>query len=664
MPRQISRWTLNDKGKPYGSIDAARFVHSGRLGGCTIAFLIPALFLSLVIHIIHVYEQGTLPIAMNAVFIHDPYQLFVIIITILYTSLLFFRGIILVSAVNKEGDIKLEDNSKLIETYENVKGQENGHYLVVAALYKEPVAVVRLVNNLAALQYPREKLTILLVTEETEEHTSTTDAQDHTALRAIVLNCILISTVFIIFFAILPPQHLCLLPIVLILIGRSFLGLLVRVLLTLLPLLLVPLGFFRWLVAKFNTGVLHDRHWRNGIDMGAGYTVSSIKQKTTFEAAKEAIKNLKDDIRTCFVLVKVPKVEFAPSVGRYEPQTKPRALNYALYYKFKKSWRYDSNRKDFCEDQQFSAQPNKFEYCAVYDAEDRPEIFQLLKAVKRFEELKESGVVCLQARLTYENLNSSWLISLFKAEYAALFYYLLPGLDHHKLIIPLGGTSNHFRFDYLRNTLGGWDAYNVTEDCDVGIWIARDKKRIATLDSETWELIDGKPAKWVNQRSRWIKGYMQTYFVHMRNPISLQRQLGWCNFLFGFQPVMLAGFLLPMISPLLLLMTLFYISSVIAIYFQDINIEWIRSTLAYIFSVHDPRIIPLETAGFFLGNAIYLFILFVGHIRHPKPGRTRDILLFWWIYWWFLTSWAALKALREFITNPYYWDLSSHDYVN
>ena len=54
---------------------------------------------------------------------------------------------------------------------------------------------------------------------------------------------------------------------------------------------------------------------------------------------------------------------------------------------------------------------------------------------------------------------------MFAIEYATLFDLIDPGLAALDLPIPLGGTSNHFRVETLRR-VGGWDAWNVTEDAD------------------------------------------------------------------------------------------------------------------------------------------------------------------------------------------------------
>ena len=102
-----------------------------------------------------------------------------------------------------------------------------------------------------------------------------------------------------------------------------------------------------------------------------------------------------------------------------KPRTKPRALNYAL---------------------QFATG----DYLVIYDAEDRPDPDQLRKAAGRFRDAPRE-VVCLQARLTFDNASENWLSKQFAIEYASLFAGILPMLDAARLPLPLGGTSNHFR---------------------------------------------------------------------------------------------------------------------------------------------------------------------------------------------------------------------------
>ena len=155
----------------------------------------------------------------------------------------------------------------------------------------------------------------------------------------------------------------------------------------------------------------------------------------TLSAAKTAL--LTQGSPPCFELLVVPPGG---------PQTKPKALNYALA----------TARGDFV---------------VVYDAEDQPDPDQLRKAVHRFGQA-EFDLACLQAGLNHYNIDENWLARQFTIEYTALFDGLLPALQHLELPILLGGTSNHFRTDILRK-IGAWDAYNVTEDADLGIRLMR-----------------------------------------------------------------------------------------------------------------------------------------------------------------------------------------------
>ena len=185
-----------------------------------------------------------------------------------------------------------------------------------------------------------------------------------------------------------------------------------------------------------------------------------------------------------------------------QPRTKPRALNMGL---------------DFA----------RGAYVVVYDAEDRPDPGQLRAAVGRFA-AHPAEVACLQARLSIDHADETWLTRMFAIEYAGLFHVVKPGLAALALPIPLGGTSNHFRLAALRR-VGGWDAWNVTEDIDLGYRLARFGLKVLSLDSSTFEEAPLNLARWMPQRSRWLKGWMVTLMVHGREPRRLFRDLGWRN---------------------------------------------------------------------------------------------------------------------------------------
>ncbi|MBX9757442.1 MAG: glycosyltransferase [Beijerinckiaceae bacterium] len=182
-----------------------------------------------------------------------------------------------------------------------------------------------------------------------------------------------------------------------------------------------------------------------------------------------------------------------------QPRTKPRALNIAL------------------------AQA-RGSLVTVYDAEDEPEPDQLRKAAAAFAALP-ARIGCLQARLAIDNFADGWLARLFAIEYAALFEAVNPGLSRLDAPVALGGTSNHFRIEALRDA-GGWDAWNVTEDIDLGFRLARHGYGVGALNSSTHEEAPARLRAWFNQRRRWFKGWMQTLITHTRAPSRLIAEAG------------------------------------------------------------------------------------------------------------------------------------------
>jgi cellulose synthase/poly-beta-1,6-N-acetylglucosamine synthase-like glycosyltransferase len=166
----------------------------------------------------------------------------------------------------------------------------------------------------------------------------------------------------------------------------------------------------------------------------------------------------------------------APDIG---PRTKPKALNIALPFA-------------------------RGVFVTVFDAEDRPESDQLRRAFEAFLSHDER-LACVQAQLTIDNTKDNWLTRMFTAEYAGLFDVLLPGLASHRLPLPLGGSSNHFRTAVLREA-GGWDPYNVTEDADLGMRLARLGYVSSVIASTTYEEAPAQFSAWLKQRRRWFQG--------------------------------------------------------------------------------------------------------------------------------------------------------------
>jgi len=182
------------------------------------------------------------------------------------------------------------------------------------------------------------------------------------------------------------------------------------------------------------------------------------------------------------------------------PYTKPKACNIGLYH-------------------------TEAEIVTIYDAEDEPEKDQLLRVVEKFNEDTELKVI--QCELHFKNKKGNLLSALFSLEYLIWFSFMLKGLRRSMKNpwIPLGGTSQHIKVDYLKQ-IGGWDAYNVTEDADLGTRIMRENGKMTTIDSVTYEIAPTKISDWIKQRTRWNLGYLITSIIHTQNLRKLILDIG------------------------------------------------------------------------------------------------------------------------------------------
>jgi cellulose synthase/poly-beta-1,6-N-acetylglucosamine synthase-like glycosyltransferase len=279
------------------------------------------------------------------------------------------------------------------------------------------------------------------------------------------------------------------------------------------------------------------------------------------------------------------------------------------------------------------------ELLVIYDAEDRPEPDQLRIVASLFAEADES-LACVQAALNYHNARFNLLSRLFTLEYSQWFDYLLPGLEAWGLPIPLGGTSNHFRTRTLRS-LGGWDPFNVTEDADLGIRAAVKGFAVRTAASTTWEEATARPGAFVRQRTRWIKGYVQTALVHTRHPLRLVRAVGLVQAL-AFA-LLIAGtpatFLLLGPLDVLFLVTL------------AINQHALAAFVG-------PWVLALGYLDLVVGNALIVYLSMVAVFRRRSWDLVWAALLT--PAYWLLHCAAAWRALAQLLTRPHYWDKTEH----
>ncbi len=324
-----------------------------------------------------------------------------------------------------------------------------------------------------------------------------------------------------------------------------------------------------------------------------------------------------DDVETLAALsaLNLPRNCEVVRVPTYGPRTKPKALAYAVPL-------------------------TSGEFVALYDAEDQPHPKQLLDAWRTFKGAPPE-VACVQAPLEIRGSGNGMVARMFAFEYAGLFRGLLPWLSARRMLLPLGGTSNHFRRSALEE-IGGWDPYNVTEDADLGVRLARFGYRTATIDLPTRETGPDTFATWLPQRTRWFKGWLQTWLVHMRDPLLLLRELGPGSFVVG--QILCAGIVFSALAhPFLFFSGVFLAFDFV---FDRPWTGWKSAMLA------------VDTINVGCG---YLAFILLGW-RNLAPGEKRGlwkIVLFTPVYW-MMMSVAAWRAVWQLWRKPHLWEKTPH----
>ncbi len=321
------------------------------------------------------------------------------------------------------------------------------------------------------------------------------------------------------------------------------------------------------------------------------------------------------ETRAALLSMHLPPYFTVLTVPRGMPQTKPRACNFGLL--------------------QATGQ-----FIVIFDAEDKPEPNQLKKAILTFAHYGPD-LACVQAKLNFYNPEQNLLTRLFTAEYSLWFDIMLPGLQHTGLALPLGGTSNHFRTDALR-ALGGWDAFNVTEDCDAGLRLSQYHLTTAVLNSTTYEEATSRLKGWLFQRSRWIKGYMQTYLVHMRHPLQTLRRRGIRKF-FSLQVIVGGWTAVLLVNPFMWLLSILYLL--------------LQPTTLY-HELFPTPIFYMGTLCFVFGNFFYMYLHMIGCLRRKHYTLLKWVLLI--PFYWALMSISAFIALYQLIVKPHYWEKTEH----
>jgi cellulose synthase/poly-beta-1,6-N-acetylglucosamine synthase-like glycosyltransferase len=328
-------------------------------------------------------------------------------------------------------------------------------------------------------------------------------------------------------------------------------------------------------------------------------------------ATLEVIKQVKPDAR--FHIVIVPKGS---------PQTKPRACNYALNFV-------------------------RGEYLVIYDAEDLPETLQLKQAANVFAHHPQ--IACLQARLNYYNAHENILTGLFALEYAILFDWLLPALYCLKIPIPLGGTSNHLRVAILRE-IGGWDAFNVTEDADLGLRLHTYGYRTLPIRSYTLEEAPISVEAWIKQRTRWIKGYMQSWYVFCKSNKTSKTLTPNSSLKVRCRKI------LSRIGAHLFI-GLASVNYVVAIIAWGLVIYVFYASHIFNYDNFNHNGFEYVLIASLLLHWLMAFIAYQKLDERIKIGKINIIL---YPFYFFLHCVAGIRAAWQLCKNPYYWEKTTH----
>ncbi len=298
-----------------------------------------------------------------------------------------------------------------------------------------------------------------------------------------------------------------------------------------------------------------------------------------------------------------------------QPKTKPKAMNVAF-------------------------REAKGEVLVIFDAEVLPERDQLKRAIATFKRFPEAKY--LHGRMDVYNADENWITRLYAAEFCYFYHYFMPGLIESKFPVPISGHSTYFRKEVIEH-VGAWDAYNVAEDCDIGIRIFR--KGFGSgmmLDSHTWEQSTTTIPTWVRQRTRWIQGFIQTSMVQLRYPLLLKKELKtWRNFA-AFMFLVPGNVILNMLNILQWIMF----------------IIWQTTHAPFLQTAYSGIVLYLATTCFLLGNFLFMFFSMYGLYKR-NHFRIVPWAFLSFVYWIMLGI-ATFRSSLHLFLHPHKWDKTKH----
>jgi len=312
--------------------------------------------------------------------------------------------------------------------------------------------------------------------------------------------------------------------------------------------------------------------------------------------------------------IQLPSFYQLVTFGEHYPKNKPRALMFGL-------------------------EKARGEITVIMDSESRPEPDQIKKIHMAFLQKAGTNVAAIQAKTLVSNDDENWLTKHHASEYNFHHKVVVQTLAKHRLLPLFPGNSVYIKTNVLRQS-GGLDVFNSTEDCEFGVRFTMDDYEIASVNSATWEEAPSEIAPWIRQRTRWFKGFDQTWLKYMRNPLKTYQRLGFKNFL-AFHVLIGSTPLIPFLNPIFWALTVVYLISE-----PDFIEQMYPETLFY-----------LGLLSMVSGNFLMILLTYAGCIKGKSDGHVRTVLCTIWLYW-ILQAIAAWREKYQLITRPHMWELT------
>lgn len=274
----------------------------------------------------------------------------------------------------------------------------------------------------------------------------------------------------------------------------------------------------------------------------------------------------------------------------------------------------------------------------IMDVEDIPDRDVFLKAAAAIK----SGWQAVQVILRIGNTDDSWISMIFGMEYAGWFRIMLNGRVGLSMFAPLGGTGNYFSRAALRY-VGGYEPTNLAEDAELAIRLRIARWNVGTIDARHWEEAPVTFKAWVKQRSRWFRGWMQSFWKYsgvLFKP-SVARRMGIAG---------IFSTLVMLVSPLIVVL------------------NWIAYSVTAYWLLEMAGVVPQVTAGVIpfwsiiplWFNALYYYIWIKGAKLEGIKFKTVKYLPHMFFYMNVMMPIASLRAFYQEIFKPVFWEKTTH----